>query len=533
MANKIGFGITILAIIALSVFYLVTRTNTVATISPISAELAKQLFVESDKAVKSLKLPALISNGMVLQRETPILLWGTAVPNSLIEVTIQNRTVKTLSNNDGLWAVNLPKLKTSASETLSINAANETRIFTNIAIGDVWLCSGQSNMAWPISKTTDDAIDELQSIEIANLRFFSVKKIYDLNTYSSFASEERPIGNWFTAESKKEFENFSAVCGLSAKEIYEKTQIPQGFILSAHATTYIEAWLNLTQLDEFPEYRPIISTMYTDANIENSYSYIKACDKRLIPASHYNTMIFPIINFTYKGIIWYQGENNIKHTENYAGLLTSLLGHWKINPAKGANVRDIYVIELVSFDEPGDKHSWAAIRQSQSIAVSNQTRTFLIPASDLGDPENVHPVDKMPLVSRLNTRILANSYGLATDIVAPKVHTITIRENSIELIVNITNDTLEEDKTSEISGFELASTDGQYFSARAVLSKGNIISVTSDKVPSPRYIRYRWSNVPQNGIFITKSSRLPILGFSNNPADFSNKSSLNSLTSCN
>lgn len=515
MVKKISLAIVLILLSAGTYWWATQKTP--LTLQPLAPSYTTTLtepaiFVENDSLIQKLALPKLFANSMILQRDEPIFLWGVAKSGASVSISFQSFTVTTTANEKGYWTTIFPPQSTGKTGDMIVSSGIEQITLENVLVGDVWLCSGQSNMVFPIEKSAQNNKDALKSLNTTQVRFSKIPARYNLVIESSLQTNSGSE-TWFTADSPS-FSEFSALCALTAQKLFETTQVPQGMVLNAHNSTNIESWLSRSQLAEFSDYTSAMNSIYSADHLDSPIEYVKACGQQLIPASHFNTMVFPVINMTVKGIVWYQGESNAKRSENYQKLLSKLVSEWRKNPVAEASLRSFYIVELPAYNEPGNTSSWAAIRESQASVAAMIPQTFLVPASDLGDVADIHPVDKLELSTRISRRILSNSYKTGVDLLAPQVHSITNSEKSIDITLDLKGNTLEF-ATGIPSGIEIAGSDEIYFMADVTKVKENVIRATSPYVNAPKWIRINWKNVVESSIK-TKQSALYIQTYTNN-----------------
>lgn len=522
------------------------------------------LFVScSTLSQAKVSLPKLISDGMVLQRNTPLLIWGSAEPGDNIYIKFKKKKYETVADANGKWRINLPEMKAGGPYSMQINDI----VLNDILIGDVYLCSGQSNMELPVNRVMDKFASEVNGYENNSIRYVKVPYSYD---FSEKQDDVKTV-SW-KAMNKENFMGYSAICYFFSRIMQEKTGVPVGIINSSWGGTPVEAWISEEGLKDFPAYinqkamyednelvalikkmenergnawrnqlyrsdagihsdipwyseklddsewekidmfssewaslngRPINGTHWfrKDFDIPESWnisdavlrlgcivdadsvfvnghfvgsvsyqyppriytvpsellkhgknqitirlfsnggypSFVQDKPYKLIcgdnevdltgiwkhktgsvmpsapsstgfqnvPVGLYNGMIFPLRNYKFKGIVWYQGESNVGRWNEYSSLLSAMIADWR---KLFDSQLPFYIIELADFlapDNPG-RSAWAALRKQQAITAEKNPDTYLIKNSDIGEWNDIHPLDKKTAAIRLVDTILNN-----------------------------------------------------------------------------------------------------------------------------
>ncbi|RZM24633.1 MAG: sialate O-acetylesterase, partial [Pedobacter sp.] len=260
------------------------------------------------------KLPAIISNNMVLQQSSSVPLWGKAKPGVQIKVkpSWQKETVTTRASQDSSWKVNINTPVAGGPYAIEINDGVPLKI-TNVLIGEVWLCSGQSNMTMPVKGFPNDPVkgstEEILHAKNKSIRFF------DVGRSSSLELQKDVKGSWKEVNSEN-LANFSATAWFFGKTVQENLEIPVGLITSSWGGSNIETWMSKATLTAFPEIK--IPVVKDSIKIPNQ-----------TPTILFNNMIYPIVGYGIKGVIWYQGESNRLKPGQYTELLPALVKNWR------------------------------------------------------------------------------------------------------------------------------------------------------------------------------------------------------------
>jgi len=439
-------------------------------------------------------LPQILSSNMVLQRDKPINIWGFASPDEKVEVTFAGQKKQTITDKNGNWLLVLAPLKTSAKpQTMSITGSNKI-ILTNILVGEVWVCSGQSNMEYAmrklakIPKPKNEKLgfpsDEVTKAKNNQIRIFLVNR-KTLNKPDSIHK------SWSVAQDSA-LRAFSAVGYFFAKEIQEKLGIPVGMISSAIPGSAIEPWIS-----------------------ENAFAqedYFKNQKVSNDPGKFYPTMIEPLTQFKIRGFLWYQGETNCFLNEkiSYAYKMKVLINSWR--KVWGEKDLPFYYVQIAPFDYSKQKSDkviltaeteptfWEA--QQQLLRLSN---TGMISTSDLNDNGgDLHPTYKWEVGRRLSLLALAKTYNKDIAFSGPIYHSASFKNGKALLYF-----TYLELNNKPILGFTIAGKDGKFVSAEAIV-KDDIVVVSSKEIAEPTVVRYNWTENPTGNFY---NYGLPALPF--------------------
>lgn len=443
-----------------------------------------------------IKVGSVLGDNMVLQRNSEMKLWGKANPNQkLFIVTSWNkRLTKTTSNNKGEWIVKIKTEEAGGPYKISITSSKEKVLLKNILLGEVWLCSGQSNMGMPIRGIKDQPVVGMNDVLVDavndNIRLFTLKKA------SMATPQDTCGGNWEIADGKS-VAKFSAVGYFFAKQLQQKLKVPVGIICSSWGGSRIEAWMK----------KEVISTYvdpYTQTTKENTPPHHKA-------AYLYNGMISPIVNFTIKGVIWYQGESNIINYKDYSALLNGMVENWRND--FGVGQFPFYFVQIAPYRYEGSNLiSSAMLRDEQLKASLLIPNSGLISTIDIGEENSIHPSEKLIVSKRLSYWALKETYDIKGISYKNPTFKNIVSEDSTLLL---TFDNIGTGLTAfgkEINNFFVAGEDKVFYSAKALISN-NKVQVYSPQVKKPVAVRYCFCNFPQGKGFIYNTAGLPILPF--------------------
>lgn len=432
-------------------------------------------------ATAEVKLPALIGSNMVVQQNTNVRFWGNATKNSSVEVKVSWNDGKFTAKTDknGKFNIEIPtKNYTFTPQTITFTDLNDKKqtVIDNILIGEVWLASGQSNMQMPLKGfpgcNIQDGMEEIMfsDAEANRVRFFTVPLKHSYNL-------EEDVDAVWTIPSAAVATEYSAVAWHYAKALSHALGCPVGIVSAAYGGTLVESWMSKELLEKHG-----VSTKKED--IENvEYEY----EKILLP---YNAMFWPIHNFTYKGIIWYQGCSNVgKHTTYYQRL-KDMIQLWRDN----INLGDIpfYMVEIAPYNYgSGDAPFLREVQFKVSQEVKN---SGLVSTSDLVLPQelyNIHPRNKKPVGQRLAALALNKTYGNTMFVSGGPIFKELVVEGN-EAFVGFDNLQMGLCSNYMIEGFEIAGEDKVFYPADSVWLRWqtNHVAVSSKKVAKPVAVRY-------------------------------------------
>ena len=439
-------------------------------------------------------LPQILSSNMVLQRDKPINIWGFASPDEKIEVNFAGQKKQAITDKNGNWSVLLSPLKTSAQpQKMTILGTNKIEL-TNILVGEVWLCSGQSNMEYQmrklakIPKPKNEEIgfpsDEVEKAKNQQIRIFLVNR-------KQLAKPDSIHKSWAVAEDSA-LRAFSAVGYFFAKEIQEKLGIPVGMISSAVSGSAIEPWVSPEAFAQ--------EAYFKNQKVSND------------PGKFYTPMIEPLTKFKVRGFLWYQGETNcfLNETISYSYKLKTLVNLWR--KAWGEQL-PFYYVQIAPYDyskQKSDKvvltpdtepNFWEA--QQQVLRLPN---TGIIATSDLNDNgADLHPTYKWEVGRRLALLALGKTYNQKIDFSGPLYKAVAFKNN----FATLDFDYLKPIAGNTITGFTIAGSDGRFVVAEANIKEGKVI-VSSKEIPNPKAVRYNWTENPTGNLY---SNGLPALPF--------------------
>ncbi|WP_298307113.1 sialate O-acetylesterase [Flavobacterium sp.] len=432
-------------------------------------------------------LPSFFSDHMVLQRNAQVKLWGWGNPKEEITITTSwdAKTYKVTTTNLAQWSTNVSTPKEGGPYVISFKGYNEV-VLKNILIGEVWLCSGQSNMEMTANWGILNGDEEVAKATHPNIRFFTVAKA------SSGSPQLNLTGSWLdcTPETMK---NSSAVAYFFAKQLRESlSNVPIGVIVSAWGGTAAEVWI--------PE-----AVIAKDDILKTAASNLKPneyCPH--LSGSTFNAMIQPLVGYTIAGTIWYQGESNVGATaydKTFAALIESWRQLWNTN-------FPFYFVQIAPYNDGYNHFGSVQIRdfQRRTLQLPN---TGMVVTSDISTTDDIHPKDKKSVGIRLANLALTKYYKTNNTLVdGPLYKNYSLQNDKIILSFDYANGLYFKNKTT--AQFEIAAADNVFYTADAIIKNSTIV-VSSKKVKKPIKVRFAWKNDAQSDLF--NEAHLPASSF--------------------
>ena len=467
-------------------------------------------------AAANVKLPAVFGDNMVLQRNSEVAVWGWADPggNVMVSANWQSKDLaNTKTGADGKWSVKIKTPKAGGPYELNIKS-NYTITLKNVLIGEVWVCSGQSNMQLGMRSTADAEVN-IAKAKYPKIRLFSVPRKY------ADQPQDDCQASW-TECSPETVANFSAAAYYFGKYLFDEMNVPIGLIHTSWGGTVAEAWTRCEILEANKDFKPIVDRF--EENKKNLPQALKNYEVRLknwksaaakakaegkkaprhpwkprgrnqnSPASLYNAMIAPIIPFGIKGAIWYQGESNVSRSYQYRTLFPAMITNWRND--WGLGDFPFYYVQIAPFNYRRAGQESQELREAQMLSLSLKN-TGMAVISDIGNIKNIHPKNKLDVGKRLALWALAKDYG-KTGIVysGPIYKSMKVEGDKIRLSFDYTGSGLKTMDGKEVSHLTIAGADKTFVEAKGVI-KGNTIIVSSDAVKKPVSVRFGWSNTDE------------------------------------
>ncbi len=430
-----------------------------------------------------LSMPAIFSDGMVLQQQTSVRLWGeaSALGRVTVETSWNGKVYKVTADDSGRWSVQVATPSYGGPYKVTVSSGKETVVLGDVLVGEVWLCSGQSNMEEPMkgykAQGIEGGLPAIMQSSDRELRLFTVKKSRQLEPQDTLA------GSWKHA-APQSVGDFSATGYFFGRFMREALNIPIGLIYSSIGGTPIEAWMGRETLEEFPHVK-----------------FVKPGEKFdwKSPTVLYNAMIRPIVGYGIKGVIWYQGESNYENPENYAELMKRMVSSWR--SAWGIGEFPFYYCQIAPYEygritKEGDPViNSAYLREAQMLAETQIPFCAMAVMMDIGLEIGIHPRNKRVAGERLAMNALVKTYGFKADVESPRYSTMEIEDSTAVITFDHSPRGLECTLGQYPEGFEIAGPDSVFHEATAFIKwNTNKVYVTCPEVKHPVAVRYAFHN---------------------------------------
>jgi len=463
--------------------------------------LVAAFFVTCGLARADVTLPSIIGNGMVLQQEMAAPIWGWADPGESITVSFGTQSKSVTAGDDGKWMVKLDPLKAnSRGQTLKVKGKN-TLTVEKVLIGEVWICSGQSNMEWNVGSSLNGK-EEIAAADHPMIHLFNVP-----GHLTSDKPKDQGPGQWAVC-SPESVRGFSAVGYFFGRRLSQELKVPIGLIGSNWGGTRIEPWTSLDGFRSVPELEDLAG------QVEKLWSEGGKVGSRT-PSAIYNAMIHPLAPYAMRGGIWYQGESNGNEGISYHHKKTALINGWRklFNPDLA-----FYWVQLADFkkasDMPEGGDGWAKLREAQRTSL-NIDNTGMAVIHDIGNASDIHPRNKQDVGWRLAQWALNQNYGRQDLVPAgPLYKSLKVENNTIRLSFDHVGKGLmvgkkeglspaSEDKGGTLGRFAVSGDDKVWHWADAVID-GDHVVVSSKEVAEPVAVRYGYTMNPRGANLYNK-----------------------------
>lgn len=431
-------------------------------------------------------LPSVFSDNMVLQQKSKVKIWGKTEPGKTVTVsnTWDKRNYTVTAAATGSWIVSIATPVYGGPYELVISDGEPVTL-KNILIGDVWVCSGQSNMEMPLAGWGKvlDYEQEIKAADYPGIRLLQARQTASTRPLNDLVLAN---GGWQVC-SPQSIPDFSSTAYFFAREIHKKTGIPIGLVHTSWGGTYIEAWTGGEALKKLPAYADGVE------KIEKAEPAVDHTDGNR-PSVLFNAMIHPILSFGIKGVIWYQGEANAdRGPADYYTLFPTMINNWR---QRWGYDFPFYFVQLANFmkkePQPGPA-DWAVIRDAQRQALS-LPNTGMAVTTDIGDENDIHPKNKQEVGRRLALIALSEIYNRKLVYSGPVLKSKSVNGDQVVLRFS-SADGLRAKGGQSPTGFAVAGADRQFYWAVAKI-EGTKVILHSDKVANPVAVRYGWANNP-------------------------------------
>ncbi len=487
-----------------------------------------------------LKLPAIIGDHMVLQQKQTNPLWGWDTPGTEVTVKFAGQTKTAKAGADGKWTVKLDPVPANAKPaTISIKGSSAKEL-QNVLVGEVWICSGQSNMQWNVGSSWDADL-EIATAKYPNIRLISVPQVGTQEPQKDFN------GSWKEC-SPETVGGFSAVGFFYGRVLHRMLDVPVGLINNAWGGSAAEAWVNRGELQKDPRFKLLMeNTKNNEASLTSEASKKKFADDSAAwkkrqeeaqkagkpfneraprspdswlsgnarPGNIYNGVLLPTIGYGIKGAIWYQGESNAGRAYEYASLFPFMIQNWRSEWQQGDF--PFYWVQLADFmaektdAEQATASQWAELRESQTKtqnAIKNGGQAVII---DLGEANDIHPKNKRDVAERLARWALVKDYGMKLPYRSPEFKSAEFTGGKALVTLDTFGGTLRTVDVSEVKGFVICGEDKKWAWAEAKIIGKDKLEVSAKGVAKPVAVRYAWSDNPVCNLLTTDG--LPVTPF--------------------
>lgn len=434
-------------------------------------------FLGINLSVAEVRLPAIIGSHMVLQQNAEVKLWGWCNPGEKITVTTSwdGAKYETTGENSAKWLVKVKTPKAGGPFNITIKGSNEI-VLEDVLIGEVWICSGQSNMEWSGTQKLKQSLDEAPKATNKNIRLFYVAKS------TSEHKQEDVHGAW-KVNNPEDMKRFSAIGYFFGKKLNEELNVPIGLINSNWGGTPAEAWTPKDSIENSTELKAAAAALTPRKGWPTT------------PGLAYNAMIYPISNYNIAGAIWYQGESNTETSKSYKPLFSSMIGSWRQSWDKDF---PFYYVQIAPYDyKKGIIGPLLREAQTRTLEVPN---TGMVVISDLvTNVKDIHPENKLDVGLRLAGLALTKTYNKEGEkYLYPLYESYKVEKNKIRVFFNNLKGGLE--FKGESSEFYIAGEDKVFVPAKAKIS-GNSVIVWADSVSKPVAVRFGFTNTAIPNLF--------------------------------
>ncbi|HYE97355.1 MAG TPA: sialate O-acetylesterase [Planctomycetota bacterium] len=469
--------------------------------------------VLASTAVADVKVPTVISDRMVLQRDKPVPVWGWADPGEAVTVEFAGQKKTATAGPDGAWKVALDPMPASA-EGRAMSIAGKNRIeLQDVLVGEVWLCSGQSNMQWSVSQCAEADL-EIAAGKHPLIRLITVPQVASQKPLTEFK------GQW-EACTPQTVGSFSAVGYSFGRQLHLTLGVPVGLIDNSWGGSAAEAWVRRDVLEKHDRYAALLKSWddrvagWDEAKAKADHAQrLQAWEaggkkgaqprppqnpegSNHRPSNLYNGVLNPVIGYGIRGTIWYQGESNAGRAYQYRDLFPLLIRSWR--DAWGQGDFPFYWVQLADFmaekPEPAES-AWAELREAQTMTMAALPNTGEAVIIDVGEGKDIHPRNKQTVGLRLARWALAKDYGMPIAHRSPTFKSVEKKDGKLVVTFDHVGQGLYAFDVQEVRGCAIAGEDRRFVWAQARIVGKDKIEVWSDAVKDPVAVRYAWADNP-------------------------------------
>ncbi len=460
------------------------------------------LSLQPGGAHAEVRVPALFSDHMVLQRDLPNPVWGWADPGEEVAVMLSDQHKRAKADEHGRWRVMLNPLYAGGPYEMVIEGQGNRVAIADVMVGEVWVCSGQSNMEQAVGSTKDADLTQLTA-DYPNLRVLTVPKLGTQDPQEDFQ------GAW-KLTSPETVGGFTAVGYYFGLTVHQALGVPVGLIHDSWGGSSCEAWIPRDRLEADPRYQALIDRW---REIEKDPVANKdQLQNQHRPGNLFNGMLKPVIGYGMRGVIWYQGESNAGRAYQYRHMFPLMIQSWR--DAWQLGDFSFYWVQLADFmDEPAapGESAWAELREAQTMTqrLPNTGQAVII---DTGEANDIHPRNKEDVGRRLARWALNKNYGLAISCRSPEYKSMEKQGNKIVVAFDYAAGGLVPFDVNEVRGFTIAGEDRKFVPAQAKVVDKATVEVWSDRVADPVAVRYAWADNPVCNLR-SRANLLPVTPF--------------------
>lgn len=457
------------------------------------------------------RLPAVFGDHMVLQRDKTIPVWGWADTGEQVTVSIDGQSVMAVADADGRWRVDLETMAAGGPFELIVQGSDSSVMLKDVLIGEVWLCTGQSNMDFRLDKADGAEQVLAETVKHPNIRLFKVKR------HVADAPQDDCEGKWRT-NTPENAKDISAVGYFFGLKLEAELGVPIGLIHSAYGGTPAQAWTSTEALAADSELASILKektdkqAAYDAAMVQwrkdsetakaagqeppNEPALPFSAYNRHKPTGLYDGMIHPLIPYAIRGAIWYQGESNVWRSYQYRTLLPAMIQDWRTRWSQG----DFHfgIVQLANYFDPRfppSDWSWPELREAQLMTAQSVANTGLVVTTDVGNPTDIHPTDKKTVGDRLAQWALGTVYGRDVVPMGPMFREAVIEGDKVIIHFDHAGSGLATSDGGPVRGLVIGEVPGTYRWATAEI-QGDKLIVVSDRYKNPKSVRYGWAGNP-------------------------------------
>lgn len=452
-------------------------------------------------------LPSLFSDGMVLQRQKPIRVWGKGENGEGLTVTFRDESVKATVENGG-WMAVLKPCEAGGPYVLKITSDKSNISFKDVLVGDVWICGGQSNMEAAIANS--DTKEQAMAVAAnPNIRYFT--QSFDGHPK---LQDDVKNGKWKKDGQNNDRKYFSAIAWHFSQKILEYENVPLGFIKTWKGASHAQFWLPIEDIKGDPRFEEYVKEYETKvaafdvlkAEYEKQIAEKKKPSQRphtWVAAFAFNQMIYPMRHFGVKGVLWYQGESNSSFNGAiiYEELMTRVIKAWRKNfNDENLPFLSVQLSSFAGYSSTPNNQNWAILREAQENVAKKLPHTGIALSFDHGEIKNIHPKAKRPVGERLALIALNKVYGKDVEYLGPYFSKVEIKNDKIVVSFDNIGKGITTSDGKNPKSFYISAEDNVFYPAEATIEKETII-LRCDKVKTPKHVRYGWLNYVEANLY--------------------------------